>query len=65
MEFSQFVASAFLSILSAGVYILYRMSVSISTLDTKIGVIIAKHEQAMDDINDHEKRIRDIERTIK
>lgn len=61
MEFSQFMEWAFLGLCSGGVYILWQMKESITSLNTKIEVLIEKHEQARDDIDDHEERLRHLE----
>jgi len=63
VDFNNFISTAFLGLLSGGVYILWEMKNSIATLDNKIGIIIAKSEQASHDLLDHESRIRVLEKT--
>lgn len=62
MDFSKFMEWGFLGLVSSGVYILWQMKESVSTLNGKIEVLIEKHEQAREDIKDHELRIRMIEK---
>lgn len=63
MQFANFMEWAFLGLTSGGVYILWQMKESMSQLNSKIEVLIEKHEQAREDIDDHESRIRYLERT--
>ena len=62
IKFSSFVEWAFLGVVSGGVYILWQMKESVSNLNTKIEVLITQHEQAKNKIDDHESRIRDLEK---
>jgi hypothetical protein len=62
MQFNAFIEWAFLGLVSGGIYILYQMKESMSSLNEKIGVLIVQHEQARKDLDDHEERIRDLEK---
>ena len=61
MEFPNFVQWAFLGLVSGGVFIMWQLKESVSSLNGKIEVLIVQHEQAKNDISDHETRIRSIE----
>lgn len=63
MQFSSFIEWAFLGLVGGGVYILWQMKESMNSLNTKIEVLIQQHEQARKDIDDHEFRIRDLEKS--
>jgi hypothetical protein len=65
MQFSEFIQWSFLGLVSAGVYIMWQMKESMTTLNNKIEVLIVKHELADLRINDHESRIRDMEKLKK
>lgn len=62
MQFGSFIEWAFLGLVSGGIYILYQMKESMSNLNEKIGILITQHEQARKDLDDHEDRIRELER---
>jgi hypothetical protein len=62
MIFSDFVSWAFLGITTGGVYILWQMKESVSSLNTKIEVLIVQHEETKLDIKDHENRLRNLEK---
>ncbi len=62
MGFSNFIEWSFLGIMSGGVIILWQMKESLSLLGTRIEVLVTQHEEAKNDINDHESRIRTLER---
>jgi hypothetical protein len=62
MNFHGFIEWAFLGVVSGGVYILWQMKESLGKLNTKIEVLIAQHEESREDIDDHEDRIRQLER---
>lgn len=62
MDFSAFIQWAFLGLVGGGVTILWQMKESMNTLNNKIGVLITQHEQARKDLDDHEGRIRQLER---
>lgn len=61
MTFTGFIEWAFLAVVSGGVYILWQMKESLTSLNTKIEVLIVQHETAREDIDDHETRIRELE----
>lgn len=63
MNFSEFMEWGFLGLISSGVYILWLMKESLSTLNTKIEVLVTQHENARQDLSDHESRIRVLERS--
>lgn len=62
MEFSAFVQWGFLGLVGGGVTILWQMKESMNSLNEKIGILIVQHEQARKDLDDHEERIRDLEK---
>lgn len=62
MQFGAFIEWAFLGLVGGGVAILWQMKESMNTLNEKISVLIYQHEQARQDIDDHETRIRDLEK---
>lgn len=62
MQFSEFIQWSFLGVVSGGVYILWQMKESVSSLNTKIEVLIQQHEESRKDIDDHESRLRQLER---
>lgn len=62
IDFGKFVEWAFLGVVGGGVYILWQMKESIAHLNGKIDVILEKHNQAREDIDDHEARLRGLER---
>lgn len=61
LNFSEFVQWAFLALVSGGVYILWQMKESISSLNTKMEVLIVRQEKLDLGQDDHEKRIRNLE----
>jgi len=63
MQFANFIEWAFLGVVSGGVYILWQMKESVSDLNTKIEVLIQQHEESRKDIDDHEDRLRELERS--
>lgn len=62
MQFSEFIQWSFLGVVTGGVYILWQMKESVSSLNTKIEVLIQQHEESRKDIDDHESRLRQLER---
>lgn len=62
MSFAAFMEWAFLGVTTGGVYILWQMKESVSSLNTKIEVLIQQHEESRKDIDDHESRLRQLER---
>lgn len=62
MNFNLFIEWAFLGVVTGGVYILWQMKESLTHLNTKIEVLIEQHEQSRKDIDDHEERLRYLER---
>lgn len=68
MQFSNFVEWAFLSVVTGGVYILWQLKEGVSSLNTKIEVILVKQEHHGNQLDkqegalvDHEKRITKLE----
>lgn len=61
MQFSQFMEWAFLGLLTCGIYILWDMKRTISDLNMHVVVIIEKVSRHEREIEDHDKRLRDIE----
>lgn len=61
MQFNAFIEWAFLGLVGSGVVILWQMKESMATLNSKIEILIVKHESARKDIDDHEDRIRNLE----
>ena len=61
MQFGAFIEWAFLGLVGSGVVILWQMKESMATLNSKIEILIVKHESARKDIDDHEYRIRNLE----
>ena len=62
MDFSRFMEWGFLGLVSSGVYILWLMKENLSMLNTKIEVLVTQHEDAKQNLHDHESRIRVLER---
>lgn len=63
MTYTQFTEWAFLAVITGGVWVLYQMKESLNAISSKIEVMVMEHERARSDIDDHEDRIRDIEKT--
>lgn len=61
MNFNQFIEWAFLGLMSGGVFILWRMNISISELNSKIGVILERTDRHENQLDKHDQRIRDLE----
>lgn len=62
LSFHGFIEWAFLGVVSGGVYILWQMKESVSSLNTRIEVLIQQHKESRKDIDDHESRLRQLER---
>jgi len=62
MQFSAFIEWAFLAVVSGGVFILWQMKENISSLNAKIEVVIVNLGHTENKVNDHENRIRLIEK---
>lgn len=62
MAFPEFMQWAFLGLVTGGVYVLWQMKESVSDLNSKIEVLIVRHEKAEQTIEDHEDRLRKIEK---
>lgn len=65
MDFKSFKDWALLSLLTGGVVILWQMKEGLSTLNTKLEVVIAEQKitnaQTTAQISDHEHRLRQLE----
>ena len=62
MDFPHFMEWSFLGLCSAGLVVLWQMKESVNILNAKIEVLIVQHTQAREDLDDHEVRLRDLER---
>jgi len=62
LTFSKFVQWAFLGILAFGVQILWQMKESVSSLNTKIEVLVTEQSYVKATTVDHEGRIRLLEK---
>lgn len=62
MNFSQFLEWGFLGLISGGVIILWQMKESLVHLNSKIEVLIVQHENLKNNVDDHEGRLRQLER---
>lgn len=62
MTFDQFVYSAFLLLLTGGVYVLWMMYRELGQLNAKVSVILSQQVDHKDKLRDHEDRIRNLER---
>ena len=60
-QFSNFVEWAFLGLISCGVYILWYMKKTLADLNTHVVVIIEKVSRHEKEIEEHDKRLREIE----
>jgi len=61
MSFPDFIEWCFLGVISGGVVVLWQVKETISGLNTRIEILIEKHEHHRDTIEDHELRLRMVE----
>lgn len=62
MNFDKFKEWVLLSLLTGAVYILWQMKENVSSLNTKIEIVIDHQIYDRKEITDHESRIRGLER---
>jgi hypothetical protein len=62
MQFQSFIEWAFLGVVSSGVWVLWLMKQDLTKLNIKIEVLITEHLESKKKIEDHEYRIRDLEK---
>lgn len=61
MTFAEFQQWAFLGIVTYGTYVLREMNKNMASLNEKVAVLMAGHEESGKKFDDHESRIRTLE----